>query len=420
MFNLNKVVAYDKCLEQQAKIRVERKFVFVLIHTPYGLRFFEKVAKNRIAKFYAKCNIYLMPVITALAIFLIVTSLILTFSNSGVRESARDIGPTSNLLIPGINPYLPLSYGWIALVITVIIHEAGHGIVARAYNIKVESTGILLLGIIPIGAFVNIDRDELEKTSNKIKSAILTAGPLNNMIFALISLFALFFVVNSLHPLHMVGPVPLGVKVLSVNPSSIAESVGLTKDSVIENVAGQKIQNIQNLSSVLRSNLGNKVGITWQDKSGQKLLRTISLPPVAENKRGILGVSIRDVNPDPSLVLSNYKNLFWTNPIALILPPTIEQGVVPYSDMMAPRYGSEMLGSSFSIFANFFFWLWFINFNLGIFNALPIGPMDGGQLYNYLIQSKTKTKRVINASLVITIVMTIIVAMSVFLPYVLR
>lgn len=191
-----------------------------------------------------------MPLITALAIFLIVSSLILTFSNSGVRESARDIGPTSNLLIPGINPYLPLSYGWIALVITVIIHEAGHGIIARVYNIKVESTGILLLGIIPIGAFVNIDREELEKTSIKIKSAILTAGPLNNMIFALISLFALLFIVNSLYPLHMLGPAHLGVKVLSVNPGSIAESVGVTKDSVIDSIAGQKIQNIQNLSSI--------------------------------------------------------------------------------------------------------------------------------------------------------------------------
>lgn len=53
----------------------------------------------------------------------------------------REIGPQSHLLIPGLNPYLPWTYGWIALVVTIIIHEAGRGIVARVHNIKIESTG---------------------------------------------------------------------------------------------------------------------------------------------------------------------------------------------------------------------------------------------------------------------------------------
>ena len=104
------------------------------------------------------------------------------FSNGAARAGVRDVGPQSNLLIPGLNPYLPWTYGWLALVITIIVHEAGHGIVARVYNIKVESTGIVLILGIPIGAFVNIEREELAKTPLKIKSAILTAGPLNNRI----------------------------------------------------------------------------------------------------------------------------------------------------------------------------------------------------------------------------------------------
>ena len=54
----------------------------------------------------------------------------------------REIGPQANLLIPGLNPLLPWTYGWIALVVTIVIHEAGHGIVARVYNAKVESTGL--------------------------------------------------------------------------------------------------------------------------------------------------------------------------------------------------------------------------------------------------------------------------------------
>ena len=78
-------------------------------------------------KIYAKFNTYLMPIITVIAIILVVGSLVTILSNVSVREFARGIGPQGNLLIPGINPILPISYTLIALIISVFIHEAGHG-----------------------------------------------------------------------------------------------------------------------------------------------------------------------------------------------------------------------------------------------------------------------------------------------------
>ena len=174
------------------KISFERKFILILIHTPLGLNFFNRVANSKVARIYASFSIYLMPLITALGIFLILTSLIVVSSNSGARAGQRDLGPQSNLLIPGLNPYLPWTYGWIALIITIVIHEAGHGIVARVYNIKVDSTGILLILGLPVGAFVNIAQEELARSTLKQKSAILTAGPLNNMILVVLSLIGLY------------------------------------------------------------------------------------------------------------------------------------------------------------------------------------------------------------------------------------
>ena len=176
-------------------IKTELKLPLILIHTAFGLKFFDKIAKTKIGKIYADFNTYLMPLITALAIFLILSSIVVLFSNDSARAGARDLGPQSNILIPGLNPILPWTYGWAALIVTIVIHEAGHGIVARVYNTKVESTGIVLFLGIPVGAFVNIQQDELNKTTFKQKSAILTAGPLNNMIMAGISLVLLFFVV---------------------------------------------------------------------------------------------------------------------------------------------------------------------------------------------------------------------------------
>lgn len=60
------------------------------------------LSNTKAARIYARFSIYLMPLITALRIFLILTSLIVASSNSGARAGQRDLGPQSNLLIPGL------------------------------------------------------------------------------------------------------------------------------------------------------------------------------------------------------------------------------------------------------------------------------------------------------------------------------
>jgi len=407
--------------EQSNKVRAEIKFPLILIHTPYGLSFFDKVAGSKIARFYARFNTYLMPLITALAVFLIVGSLMVLFSNGAAREGVRDIGPQSNLLIPGLNPYLPWTYGWIALVLTIIIHEAGHGIVARVYGVKVESTGLVLILGIPIGAFVNIEREELARTKLKEKSAILTAGPMNNMIVAGLSLGLLYIVVSTLVPLPQQDSTQYGVEIMTVGDGSLANSIGLKKGDVVLDIEGDRVEHIEDLSRLLQSNLGNNVAITWKDTDDQEITKIASIPARVQPNTGILGVTITNVSPDPELVLSRYKSAFGSNPIAILLPPTMAEGSVPYSDLMASKYSST-LGSSFPIIANFLFWLWFINFNVGIFNALPIGPLDGGQFYNSLIEKKVSagSTRLKNASLILTLVMVTIVAISFILPWILR
>ena len=410
--------------ENKKRVRAEVKFPLILIHTPYGLDFFDKVAATKAARVYAKFNIYLMPIITALAIGLIAMSLIATFSNAAARAGERNLGPQSNLLIPGLNPYLPWTYGWIALVVTIIIHEAGHGIVARVYNVKVDSTGLLLILGFPIGAFVNIAQDELSRTPLKQKSAILTAGPLNNMIIALVCLFALYFIASSLTPIPTHNIPQYGVVVIGVGDHSLAGSIGLSKGAIVETVAGQKVHNTDELTKILKSNLGNTVRIMWQDENGHQIIRSVTLPESVQANHGVLGVTITNGIPDPVQVLNKYKDAFTfhSNPIILLFPPTIVQEAVPYSDLMAPKYHSNTLGPAFPAVANMIFWLMFFNFNVGIFNALPIGPLDGGQFYNSLIERKvnSKKKKLKNASLVVTLVMTAVVIMSVFVPWLMR
>jgi len=406
--------------EKSNRVRAEVKLPLILIHTPFGLDFFDRVARWRAARFYADFNTYLMPAITALAIFLIIGSLMIILSNAGARGAVASVGPTANLLIPGLNPYLPITYGWAALVITIIIHEAGHGIVARVYNIRVDSTGLVLFLGLPIGAFVNIERDELNKVTFKQKSAVLTAGPLNNMILAGASLLGLFLIVSTLTPLPPDPNAPqFGVMAVTVNSGSLAESIGMEPESVIQYIGGQEIRTIEELGSQLSTNLGNTVDITWINAAGETVTRQATLPAAVEPGRGTLGVTVTPLPADPQAVLDRYTRFFGTNPLALLLPPTMQQGAVPYSDLMAPRYESSALGIAYAPIANLLFWLWFINFNVGIFNALPIGPLDGGQLYGSLIEKRAKSKVVAkNASMLMTLAMAAIVAAALALPYV--
>ncbi len=415
-------------MEQQNKIRVEVKYVFkfipilILIHTPFGLKFFDWVAGTNAARIYARFNRYLMPLITVLAIVLIIGGLMTVISSEPAREVSRDLGPRSIFLIPGLNPFLPWHYALISLFITIIIHEAGHGIVARVYNVKLESTGIVLFFVVPIGAFVNIERNELEKTPLKHKSSILTAGPLTNMILAGISLFGLYLVISTLSPLPISGAQEFGVSINGVNQGSLAEKIGLAEGSVIQTISGQNIRSIEDLRKILESNLGKTIEVTWYDMDNNKnrdyKRDYVSLPISIDNNKGILGVTLNNSTPDPKVVLDRYKRFFSTNPLNLLPPPTLVQGIVPYSDLMANKYDSNIFGSSYPVVANMLFWIWFINFNVAIFNALPIGPLDGGQWYGSLIASRTKKETGIAINNLITYAMVVVVLMVLLLPYI--
>jgi len=92
-------------------------------------------------------------------------------------------------LLPGIN--LPLLEGVIALAIVMALHEGAHAILARIARVPVLSSGIVLFGIIPVGAFVEPDEKRLERTERGKQTRVLVAGPSANL-FASMMFFLLF------------------------------------------------------------------------------------------------------------------------------------------------------------------------------------------------------------------------------------
>jgi membrane-associated protease RseP (regulator of RpoE activity) len=106
---------------------------------------------------------------------------------------------TEYIVLPGINRDIPLVYGSVALIFSVVIHELMHGITARKHGLPVSSVGALFF-IIPIGAFVEPEQEAMMAADPVVRRRIFAAGPSINIIIALISfLILVFLLMPSVH-----------------------------------------------------------------------------------------------------------------------------------------------------------------------------------------------------------------------------
>jgi hypothetical protein len=124
--------------------------------------------------------------------------------------------PGATMLLPGVN--LPFFEGIAALVIIMAVHEYAHAILSRLARIPLLSTGVVLFGVIPIGAFVEPDENRLAKVEKVAQTRVLVAGSTANLMASLF-----FFVVFMLYAIILKN---LGV-VLSLSSPSLALSVFL-------------------------------------------------------------------------------------------------------------------------------------------------------------------------------------------------
>ena len=83
--------------------------------------------------------------------------------------------------------------GIIALI-CLLVHEVSHGLLARVADVKLTSVGIALLGVLPMGAFVEPDDEELEKRSmiEKVRVFVTGSGANFVLMFLAFIVFILF------------------------------------------------------------------------------------------------------------------------------------------------------------------------------------------------------------------------------------
>ncbi|RZB32971.1 MAG: hypothetical protein SRB1_01264 [Desulfobacteraceae bacterium Eth-SRB1] len=221
----------------------------LMVRTTKGQKFLDVLAQpKKFWRAFANIGLPLMFVGMFVMVFIVAIAdyaFISQIQGGGLPEPGQFHQPRNILLIPGINDFIPLTWGLIGLVVTLIVHEFSHAILCKVEGIRVKSLGILLAPI-PIGAFAEPDEEQLLGKSKDNKPIdkkvatrnervrILTAGVMANFVTAFFA-FALFFIV--------LGAIePSGnILITDVDEDSIAIDAGIEPDMIITQLNGVKI-----------------------------------------------------------------------------------------------------------------------------------------------------------------------------------
>lgn len=154
----------------------------LMIRTTRGLKLLDVLARpKKYWRYFANLGILLMFV-GMIAMFLVIVlsdiAMYTSFQNNAVPEPGKYNAARNILLIPGVNEFIPFTWGVIALIVTLVVHEFSHAILCRVEGIRVKSMGILL-ALVPIGGFAEPDEEELfgkkEEPERKLEEPGLTA-----------------------------------------------------------------------------------------------------------------------------------------------------------------------------------------------------------------------------------------------------
>ena len=257
-----------------------------------------------------------MPIIAAIGVFFLLLTLTALISSPDIREAGRDTGPQALLLIPGINPYLPIIYGWIGIVIGIVAHEGAHGVIAKSLGFEVKSSGLLFFLILPIGAFVEVDDSKMKESRARESLRVLSAGPTINVIIGMISLLGIFLIVLGL------SPAVNGLTVIDTMEGMPAQESGIMINEIIVKVNDIEVNNVSDLSQILNEKRSEVIEVTilnierWEERTIKMRLR--------DNEDIKMGITIAPVKSMLTDNLENYKKAFKTFPIIHFMPPTFQ------------------------------------------------------------------------------------------------
>jgi membrane-associated protease RseP (regulator of RpoE activity) len=293
--------------------------------------------------------------------------------------------------IPGINPIIPLGYGIVALIVGVVLHELMHGVIARSQKIGVKSVGILWL-VIPVGAFVEQDDVQMQAAARRPRGRVAAAGILANFALAVVFLLVLSLVVS-----NSVTPNADGVGVAYVVPGFPAANASLAAGDIITGINGTATTTTVDLYNALANTTANETVqlAFYSTAAGAVVNHSVTLAAessythlASDRNKGFLGVAPTFLTP--AQLQHELANPFASpyGPVIgatywLVLPlaglEPVQGSTTAFFHITGPLAGLGVGG--YWLLANLLFWLAWMNLLLGLSNALPLVPLDGGLLF---------------------------------------
>lgn len=357
--------------------------------TKRGLRFIDRVgrASKRGWRAFGNVGVGIGFILMILTVILFAVGAMLILREPGVGV------PGAVLVIPGIT--IPLVYGLIGILSVLIVHEFAHGFVARAEGFKVNHTGLFLFIALP-GAFVEPDEKQLRRAPVSKRLRVYGAGPFANVLFGLICFSILLLVLVPKPGVYVYATVKNGPSTDILQPGDRLLEI----DNIIDNVVVSKIviESYETFHNFMENIQENDNLIVLIERGGHKenFFITVTRHPENEN-RGYMGVM---------LTYARGAAWYFVDPLFEIFYGR-QYTANPYShDVRIPWELIDLLR-----------WVMFLQLGIGIFNLLPLGPLDGGQIVQGVVErasSKRTAKRVSYALSFIVLALLIVNFMPMF------
>lgn len=328
----------------------------VFLRTTRGLKLLDRLSRPKMFwRIVASAGVPLVVLCMGLFLFLVLQMTYLMIQSPPQPSSYN--APRNILLIPGLNQYIPFVWGWIALIVTMVVHEFAHGILSRVEGVRVKSMGIIALFFAPIAAFVEPDEEELFGTEDKpalvskgARIRILSAGVISNFLVAAVAM-ALFFgpVIGSISPVER-------VIVVNVTDGSLAQEAGFESGMALLDVDGNKIGGLDQFYGHL-SNSSEMIRVLFEDQeenltlSGQPARGIMVASVYAGSPAEIAGLPARSViskvDGREIVNLEGFRNQMNTTSPGQIIAITTGEGRTYQVNLTSNEASTEQNGTGF-------------------------------------------------------------------------
>ncbi len=309
----------------------------------------------------------------------------------------------------------------LVLGVLIFVHELGHFLFAKLFRVRVLifSLGFgtklvgkkwgeteYVLSAFPLGGYVKMygeqPGDEVEEEEQARSFAhkptwqrflIVLAGPMFNLLFAIVLFFCIFSVAGLPQPVD-------STQIGSVNVGSVAARAGLQEGDTIVAINGTAISSWVQVSSLVRASGGKKIGLDVQRK---KERLHIEATPTMQPIKNLFGEEVEQVymlGIAPTNEVTYVKHSMGEYAQAAVMQTwnlgyltimgivKMIERVIPASELGGPIRIAEIAGQQMKAgWMNFLYFMGLLSVNLGILNLLPVPVLDGGHLVFLSLES---------------------------------